>query len=136
MKPIANDPRLEDSMSTQPTATNPTPTETHQVKLILEGQAGELLSWLQSVMAAMQVHQKGPPGRRGPRLTPEQAAATKRRAAAGESRAALAREFGISTTSASHIVTGKTWRDCPTPQNTVPSVAPDSSKLGEQAETP
>src|SRR5262249_57354172 len=81
INPIANDRTPEDSMSTQPTETNPIPTETHKVKLILEGQAGELLNWLQSVMAALQVHQKGPPGPRGAPPAPPPAPGIKPRAA-------------------------------------------------------
>lgn len=44
------------------------------------------------------------------KLTPEKVREIRRRAAAGETRAALAREFGISHTAATYIVTRRNWK--------------------------
>src|SRR5262245_23782951 len=73
-------PRLNESAAT--------PAKPPQVRLVLEG-AEELLGWLRSLLATLQALQKSAPGRRGPRLSPDQAAEIKRRAAAGESKASL-----------------------------------------------
>lgn len=50
------------------------------------------------------------------RLTYEQVTTIRRRAAAGATRAALAREYGVGRTTIRHIITGRNWSADPTRQ--------------------
>jgi DNA invertase Pin-like site-specific DNA recombinase len=45
------------------------------------------------------------------RLTPDQVLAIRRRAATGEPKAGLAREYGVSRSALSEVIAGRTWRD-------------------------
>lgn len=75
--------------------------------LQLMSRAEHLQEHLQEVMAA----RLATPRRTGPKITVQVAAAIKRDVAAGETKASVARRYGLSATMVCYIANGKNWKN-------------------------
>ena len=82
-----------------------------QVRLVIEGNADDVVAWLKAKLDELS-HPKKPGKRRGPKgFTPETIRELRRRVEQGEDKAAVAKAFDIGVESLESIVTRRTHKD-------------------------